>query len=247
MPKHSPLSPSGAECWLTCPLAAWWPLHNTYEGGKASHPALRGTVLHALTTICLDNGLHDVLELPAAVLPDSPECDAVNTVLRAAWSIIDKTGGEWHTEQNYQCVGPIYGTADLTIINGQHLVVVDYKFGKKKVSPIRNKQLGLYAIGAAKAFGVTPTRVDFYILQPSANWPVVPWQAGIGWIKELYNDVKAALKNAQYGGKPEPISGRHCYFCPVKAAGKCPAHNEGQTYSEGGPLSIQDFDDLGDG
>ena len=43
----------------------------------------------------------------------------------------------------------LWGTSDIVIEHGNHLTVIDFKYGRWPVQPKNNKQLMIYALGAA--------------------------------------------------------------------------------------------------
>lgn len=196
---HAVLSASSAHRWAQCPgslaLMQWAERTGAVYVGGTSAAAREGTGLHALTTHLLETYGHakdmvgetyafdDHGEQCEMVITDE-QAEAVDKVLWAARSI----PGERFTEQKVVYghalkIDPklAWGTCDLFVLDGNHLHVVDYKFGRRYVDQVENLQMLLYAIGAADSvelLGDKVEKVTMYILQPRAGqhdaegWPI---------------------------------------------------------------------------
>ena len=71
-----------------------------------------------------------------------------------------------------------FGTGDCCIIDGTILHVIDAKFGRGYVDPIRNKQMMLYGAGmldALEAIGEEITEVHLHVMQPRVSDQPVPY------------------------------------------------------------------------
>lgn len=88
------------------------------------------------------------------------------------------------------------GTSDVTLFKGTHLITCDLKYGIGiEVSPIKNKQLRIYAAGVIdyvyQTFGVLVDIVDIVIMQPRINNGVwKSWRTNYGEVYEFMGEVK---------------------------------------------------------
>lgn len=115
-----------------------------------------------------------------------------------------------------------FGTGDCLVIQGNHLDVIDYKYGQGvEVSAVGNSQMRLYGLGALNDFGdiYKIETVALHIFQPRKdNISVETLTASelLAWGEE----IKPIAADAAAGrGNHSP--GAHCRFCPH--AGVCPA------------------------
>jgi hypothetical protein len=131
-----------------------------------------------------------------------------------------------------------FGTADLLLINGDELHVVDLKFGRGLVTAEGNSQLSLYALGALHAYGCIyeVKKVVLHIAQPRVNnfdrWETTPedltfWSE---WVQE-----RASLALSE--NPPFEPSAKACQWCDHQA--NCVALS--QHVNE---VLIGDFDEL---
>ena len=116
-----------------------------------------------------------------------------------------------------------FGTADCIIIQGTHMDVIDYKYGKGvAVSATDNPQMKLYGLGALNDFGFAydVETVRLHIYQPRLNNISVDEITVADLITWADKIVKPTAEKAAKGkGNYNP--GEHCRFCPH--AGRCRA------------------------
>lgn len=112
--------------------------------------------------------------------------------------------------------GIIGGSIDLLGLstNRKTLLVLDYKFGKKKVPVEDSPNLSLYTICAqkdkiTKDMFTDVENVVFVIIQPQAKGGVFTWEAALKHFKKFEKDFVAATK------KTDVIPGSHCEWCPA--------------------------------
>lgn len=117
-----------------------------------------------------------------------------------------------------------FGTADLVLLHGDTMHVVDFKYGQgRAVRAEHNPQLMLYALGACEKYGMfyQPETIRMTIFQPRVRETAETWETGraelLRWAEET---VKPAAALA-FAGEGEPVPGDHCQFCRVK--GQCRA------------------------
>lgn len=115
-----------------------------------------------------------------------------------------------------------FGTGDCLVIQGNHLDVIDYKYGQGvEVSAVGNSQMRLYGLGALHDFGdiYEIETVSLHIFQPrkdNISVETIPASELLAWGA----DIKPIAADAAEGrGNHSP--GAHCRFCPH--AGVCPA------------------------
>lgn len=117
-----------------------------------------------------------------------------------------------------------FGTADLVMIGGNTLRVIDFKYGKGVPVEVEdNAQMKLYALGAQAQYALLykVERVILSIAQlrlgPPTSWETTPDEL-YKWASEY---VQPRAQQA-YEGKGEFRAGDHCRFCRAKA--KCRAY-----------------------
>lgn len=116
-----------------------------------------------------------------------------------------------------------FGTCDCIIIQGNTLIIIDYKYGKGvQVSAVDNPQMRLYALGALNDYGIAYDieRVEMHIYQPRINnisTDSMTVEELTTWAEKVVKPT--AAKAAK--GKGEYKAGAHCRFCPH--AGRCRA------------------------
>ena len=218
---HALLSASSASRWLACPPSGV--ANAAYPDGDTEYTQ-EGTLAH------------EVAELVAKLTDDkgvpTPE-GADSEMVECAFGYRDYIQEQIQTddavvllEQRVDFspwVPDGFGTADCIIIQGTHMDVIDYKYGKGvAVSATDNPQMKLYGLGALNDFGFAydVETVRLHIYQPRLNnisvdeitvADLIPWADKI---------VKRTAKQAAKC-KGEYNAGEHCRFC--KHAGRCRA------------------------
>jgi hypothetical protein len=127
-------------------------------------------------------------------------------------------------------VSDAWGTADVIILLGDEIIVIDYKHGRGvEVEAHQNPQMSLYALGAIEGFSEYADfeRVRMVISQPRARrapseWDTTP-EALIAWADSV---ARAAIEDcaAAAVGRVEDYlrpGEKQCKFCRAKAT--CPA------------------------
>lgn len=124
-----------------------------------------------------------------------------------------------------------FGTSDIVATCGDHIFVMDWKFGFKTVRAEENKQLMFYAAGAlnteADWFGAVydDTPVTLAIIQPlnaqSGNDIVQHWTTNVGRLDAYVEDLKKAVAEAQ-SDDARICKGDWCDFARCKTF--CPLH-----------------------
>lgn len=217
---HARLSPSAAERWFACPGSA-----SAEEGlpETTSPAASEGTRAHEI----LEQALSE--RKPARHFREPSDNDEMLKHVGAAWALIlgyQGSNGSLAIEVRTNAGASmgrddLYGTADAVIWHGSHLTVLDLKYGKWPVSPIANKQLQIYAVGAAAEAALSAESITLGIIQPRTEGP--PLQLHTMTNAELAAFQQALQQAASATDAPDPIlnAGDHCRFC--RAASQCPA------------------------
>lgn len=116
--------------------------------------------------------------------------------------------------------GEVSGSADLVQLEGEALVVRDWKSGFVHVPVRGNRQLELYALACSRYFGIEQLRVEIATVDEGGvklehvTLDAFDLARIAGWSRLFFGGL---------GGPEEPRPGPHCRegYCPILAA--CPA------------------------
>lgn len=232
MSAHARLGPSGAEAWMTC---AGYPaaVEGLYDPG--SEFAAEGTAAHSISDDCLALGL-DAYDFVGSKLTVT-EKDHDGTVLQSwtfEWTDEDahhlqegldeirafegKFYGEHRVDLSevYDTEGQ-FGTLDRAVIGKDLIVVGDLKWGRGvPVSPVRNKQLMIYALGFWRNVARHQTdATDFLIIidQPRCAGGGGHWRCTLDDLLEFEKEVRAAALRTLDPAAPRTASEKGCYWC----------------------------------
>lgn len=159
---HAKLSPSSAKRWMTCPGSVELSKDRPDE---SSSFADEGTDAHELAARCLESGknandfLGETMGKGNVVGADMAyNVQAYVDYVRNMASEIP--GAQLLVEQRLP-IGHLTGeegakgTADVVILGGEEIIVVDLKYGRGvAVEAEDNPQLQIYGLGAVREFGV---------------------------------------------------------------------------------------------
>ncbi len=176
--KHALLSPSASDKWTVCPgmpkLAAQVPY-------TTSIPAVTGTLVHQMSEILMkghldgDISLEDywlgkvemVEDFEIEIDQEMIDCAKIYTdYVEARTKELD---GKLLIEEQVsmeEISENIWGTADAIILSKGRICVIDLKSGRWQVSPVQNKQLMIYGLGALTRYGNAETIMELTIVQP---------------------------------------------------------------------------------
>jgi len=125
-------------------------------------------------------------------------------------------------EQKFELNYDMGGSADLVIIAGEKLFVIDYKNGHMPVDAVNNPQLAMYAIGAYRSLPTTSivSQITVAIVQPNSEGPnVKTWHMSLAELIEWENKINNA--RARCESHPyEYNMGDWCQWCA--GSPKCP-------------------------
>jgi hypothetical protein len=213
---HALLSASSAHRWLACPPSAV--AAEAYPNQDTDFTR-EGTLAHEVAEAVASN---KTWRPPAGVDQEMIECaagyrDYIQEQIKGDEAVI-------LLEQRVDFspwVPDGFGTCDCIILQGDTMIVIDYKYGVGvPVSAIDNPQMKLYALGALNDFGFVydVKKFEMHIYQPRINNVSVDK----GTVEELISwadkTVKSIAEKAAKG-EGEFCAGSHCKFCPH--AGKC--------------------------
>lgn len=144
-----------------------------------------------------------------------------------------------------------WGTADVIILLGEEIIVVDFKYGQGvAVEAANNPQMSLYALGALDGYSMAGDflRARLVISQPRVRRAPSEWdttvEALIDWADTHARRTVADCITAAFGGNVEEFLNpgeKQCRFCRAKAT--CPALREevAFTFAERQPASPDEF------
>lgn len=218
--KHAKLSASGAERWFRCPGS---PALSEGTPDRESEAAKEGTAAHELL-----EAFFTQKGLEAKIKAAPPE---MYRWVKRSVDIIEgmraraRRGHEFIIEKKVELnfISPeMWGSIDYGII--EHfgtLHVIDFKFGKKLVSPVENLQLLYYSLGLAHLYHWNFKKVRLTIIQPRARQYDGPsfWELPIVELKRYVAVFNKAVKRVHDEPKTY-VEGNWCFFC--KAQRICP-------------------------
>lgn len=269
MGAHSRLSPSDASRWMNCAGAINRVAKLGIVDQRTSKAAAEGTAMHVIREFCLHLGFEasDFIgqkisadgftfemteEFAEFLQPGIDRClelspiDATTGVeLRAditPWLGLDDHGR------------PQGGTIDYFVISSKKVyleewVLSDLKFGVGiPVSPVRNKQQMLYALGLINSFPhlKPPKRVRIIIDQPRNAGGGGEWVVSLDELKEFGETVKERAEATRDPNAPCTPSADACLWCPLsRMDNACPEYEAWNLDFLG--LDFDDLDALEDG
>lgn len=222
---HSPLGASSAERWLNCPgsntlLKAIGAVEETEEQDYRH----LGIVAHLLAAQCLVVN-KDAWEYVGSTV-DADMAEAVQVYLDNVRPYMTSTASYFIEERIGEEPRPhplFYGTVDFAAVDGEALLVVDYKHGEGiVVEPEENAQMMYYAYGILRRFPRVQD-VTLRIVQPRAfhhDGPIREWKTDADAIRTWAETVLVPGMVAAEKGETL-LPGSWCRFCPAKLV--CPA------------------------
>lgn len=229
--KHSTLGASGAERWMNCPGSITL-FKLTGMTRETEEPSYRtdGQCAHGGALWCLENGA-DAWEAMDMVFDKiaftAPMALGVQVYLDAVRADITENSICYFEQQiSDPAVHPdFFGTTDCGVVEGEWLIVSDYKNGAGiPVDVDGNPQVMYYAYGLLRK--IQDPRVKFVrlrIVQPNAHHPgglVREWDTTADDLcKWAEGELVPAMQRTETDTTLDV--GSHCRFCPAKLV--CPA------------------------
>ena len=214
--KHARLSASRAERFMTCPGSVRLESLMPYE--PPGEAAALGTMLHEISERLLRGEEIDDPDLDQEHLQMAQSyADYVNSIAANPRKRMIEVNVDDGLKTLHHALG---GTADAVLVDGNHLHVVDAKFGRVPVSAENNKQLLTYALGVMRQFNAPADIIcTMHIFQPRAGhskWTV----SGVDLIKHGH-DLRKAAELALSPDAPTNPSPEACKYCRAKTI--CPS------------------------
>lgn len=214
--KHARLSASRAERFMTCPGSVRLESQMPYE--PPGEAAALGTMLHELSEKILRGEEIDDPDLdPEHMQLAQSYADYVNGISDNPRKKLIEVNVDDGLKSLHQALG---GTADAVIVEGNHLHIVDAKFGRVPVEAKDNKQLLTYALGVMRQFNAPASiQCTMHIFQPRAGhskWTV----SGMDLISHGH-ELKKAADLALSPDAPTNPSPDACKYCKAKTI--CPS------------------------
>lgn len=266
---HAKLAPSAAARWINCPgsIAA---TQGVVE--ESSSYANEGTAAHELANFALEQGVDPAIHLghfidirakenrirQSGVTPDGKYVwpvddemvEAVSLYVDHVRGLVEKAGAlaiidvEQRLDMRHLHPG-IFGTGDAVVydIEGEHLHVCDFKYGKGHIVEVKNNpQLGLYGAGAARRYDkYRLKKITLHVVQPRTQGePIKSWETDLLELMEFEDDIRAAAKRTD-DPKAPLVAGEWCSgaFCPIRAT--CAVRRETAMAA-----AQAEFDDVGE-
>ena len=238
--KHSILGASKAERWFSCPGSVG--LEQTLPD-STSFFAAEGTAAHALAEHCLLTG-RPPDDFIGVEFEDFSVDDEMSEHVATYVDFCNALDGETvHVELkvDYSPWAPGgFGTADFVAIRDGMLHIADLKYGAGvRVNSYKNKQLMLYALGAADKYRDIIDTVSMSIVQPrmdNISTYSVRAKELFTWAEDIVRPAAQAALSADAPFNPTPSG---CKFCKAKATCRALARHNYE-------LTLSSFDDLDD-
>lgn len=239
---HATLGPSAAKRWLRCPASIRMSQKVTPQ--EDSPHAMEGTMAHDLAEI---EASHRLLAEPTSPEEyrkatrtwmsefrgrygdDQARLKEMRTHVGTYLNLIDERlhrvkGSALLLEKRVQTgVEGSWGTADTIIVSGEHVEIIDLKYGKGvPVDAYENPQLKLYGVGALDTYGDVLGEVDtvyMTICQPRLD-SISTYEMTPEALRAWRDGVVAPIAEQALGSDaPFNPSEEACHWCP--AAGIC--------------------------
>lgn len=185
MANHARFSPSAAIRWVNCPGSV--DLLEQYPQPSSVHADL-GTFAHKVCeSLLLRN------KLPADVPPEMlRHCEGYADYVRSLGCQFVNV----ETRVFDPALRDFSGIADCVAYTPfDTMYIIDFKYGKRKVSPVLNWQLMLYAIGAMYVYtGAQPSKFRIVIYQPRVNQAPAEFDVTLEELKALRAKAIRATK-----------------------------------------------------
>ena len=224
---HALLSASSAHRWLACPPSAVAAEGYKNEGTKYTR---EGTLAHEVAEIAARRAVPQLYQgLVPKEYPEGANQEMIDYAQGYADYILEHITSPDAVvllEQRVDFspwVPDGFGTCDCLILQGQTMIVIDYKYGLGvPVSALDNPQMMLYALGALNDYGIAydVDIVETHIYQPRINNTSLTSIIAADLLAWADKVVKPTAAKAAKG-KGDYKAGEHCRFCPH--AGRCRA------------------------
>ena len=214
--KHARLSASRADRFMTCPGSVR--LESQMPEEPPGEAAAIGTMLHELAEAMLrGEEIDDPDVSPEHIKLAKSYADFVNNLVENPRKRLIEVNVDDGLKSLHQSLG---GTADAVLVDGNHLHIIDAKFGRVPVEAENNRQLLTYAVGVMRKFkapsNITCTMHIFQPMVGHSKWTV----DGARLIQHGVDLQEAATLALSYGAPTNP-SPDACKYCRAKTI--CPS------------------------
>jgi len=245
---HARLSPSSASAWMTC---AGYPNANDGLPDDESEFAREGTIAHEISDACLALCLdaHDFIGLRTIHHPwefewTEDDADYLQPGIEWTRSQPGKFFGEHRVDISEWTLPGQFGTLDRGIVSPTLITISDLKYGRGvAVSPVRNKQLQLYALGFWRSVARHYTDAKEFLIhidQPRNAAGGGEWRTTLKDLLAFGEEASAAARRTLDPDARRTASKDACMWCKRKnAPGGCSTYDEFLADMIG-----QKFDDL---
>lgn len=219
--------------------------HGEEEGGVHAD---EGTLLHEFCEEALREGkdAYDFVGETRTLNDATVEFDDdLADMMQAGLDRIDSIPGKLFIEQWIKLdrwMPKQGGTLDVGIAGKKWITIYDWKWGANPVSPIRNEQLSLYALGFYETYAKHITdakRFRLIIEQPRAPGGGGEWETDLDELLEFGRDVKDRARLCLQKDAPRVPGPVQCMYCPGAKSMSCKEYVEYNL-----ALVIEDFDRL---
>jgi len=212
MSDHAYLGCSKSEQWINCPPSV--KLEQRFPDERSVY-AEEGRRAHELAEICL-HGNQDTKDFPDYPIEMRESVQAYLEYVRAIP----------HSLMNVEIkldvsayVPEGFGTADVILIDGSTIHVIDLKYGKGvEVEVENNPQAMLYGVGAIEEYDMIYgpfNHVVMHIVQPRIG-NFKSWSIDFDDLVTWAETVVAPKAQLAFKGEGEFKAGKHCKFCKAR-------------------------------
>ena len=214
--KHARLSASRAERFMSCPGS--YRLEEVMPYEPSSEAAALGTKLHELSEkILMGQEIDDPDLDPEHLQLAQSYANYVNGISENPRKRMIEVNVDAGLKSLHYALG---GTADAVIVEGDHLHVIDAKFGRVLVEAEDNKQLLTYALGVMRQLNAPESiTCTMHIYQPRAGHS--KWTVSGAQLIQHGQDLLAAANLALTFDAPTNPSSSACKYCKAKPI--CPS------------------------
>lgn len=233
--SHARLSPSSASRWSRCPGSVNF-IDDLDEPDDGSEAADEGTVLHSFMETCLRENIeaYDLIGEQRSHNGVKVRIDdEIADMLQSGLDEIDRIPGRLFVETRVDLARWMpgqFGTLDVGIIGKKWVTIWDHKFGYVPVSPVKNDQERIYALGFWDRYlrGVrnAPTKFRLIIWQPRSGSGGGEWETDIDELLDFGDWIRKRAAMT-YGRNAKRIAGpKQCAYCPGAKTLTCEVYNE---------------------
>lgn len=232
---HARNAPSGAAAWMRCPGMLNFIEWNEVED-ESGVPADEGTCLHMFCEEAARSGreaydfIGETREHNGTVVElDEKLADQIQDGL----DYIDQFEGKLFIEKQVNLSKWLgegqFGTLDIGRAGRREILIADWKWGYNPVSPIRNYQLMLYALGfyyGYARFRTNATKFRLLIIQPRAPGGGGEWTVNLNDLEKFGRLAYRRANETRDPNAPRIPGPIQCQYCPGAKQMLCPEYDE---------------------